>query len=421
MQIAVHTLTSPVHDARAVNTLTDGFIDALRQALTQHIPDAQLLWQGEDFAGYGTVADLSLVFVRTGGTEGIFRTLLQTQPALRNARQPVLLLASGNSNSLAASMEILSFLRQQGRQGEIIHGTAAYMAERIGTLAQVERACRTLQGQRIGVIGQPSDWLIAGGIDKEALLRKAGISTLDITMDELLEEIARKDYPDEVRRRLRPLNASESRLPLEGALHIYGALCRLRDKYALSGLTLRCFDLLGTVRNTGCLALALLNSEGVPAACEGDIPALLSMMASHALTGTSGFQANPSRIDPEKGEILFAHCTVPLSMLTAYGYDTHFESGIGVAIRGTLPAGNVTVFKTDGAFCRYMATEGTLLHNGQEDNLCRTQVTLHVPDAVPCFLRQPVGNHHIIIPGHRKTLFDGFMQRINCTTESATE
>lgn len=412
MRIFLHTLTSPIHDAKAVDTLTDTFVAQIRCALAIQAPEAELVWQGDDFGNYGN-ADLSLIFVRTGGTEGIFYHLLQTQAALCCTLKPILLLASGSSNSLAASMEILSFLNQQGRQGEIIHGTPDYMAQRIMMLARVEKACKILVGQRIGVIGKPSDWLIASSIDRDALRKKADITVLDISMEELLAEIARKDFPVEVYNRLRPLSDNVGHLPIEGALHIYGALCRLRDKYALDALTIRCFDLLGTVRNTGCLALALLNSEGVPASCEGDIPALLSMMISRALTGVSGFQANPSRINPLTGELLFAHCTVPLCMLTDYEYDTHFESGIGVAVRGLLPEGDVTLFKTDGALNCYMVTDAALLCNGQENNLCRTQVTLRAPDAIPYFLQQPIGNHHIIVPGHRQALFNLFMRRIN--------
>ena len=54
--------------------------------------------------------------------------------------------------------------------------------------------------------------------------------------------------------------------------------------------------------------------------------------------GISGFQANPSSINPETGEIIFAHCTIPLNMVERYELDTHFESGIGTGIRGYMKA-----------------------------------------------------------------------------------
>jgi L-fucose isomerase-like protein len=125
----------------------------------------------------------------------------------------------------------------------------------------------------------------------------------------------------------------------------------------LQGLTIRCFDLLTAVHNTGCLALARLNSEGLVAGCEGDVPAMLSMMIARSLLGVSGFQANPARIDPESGEMLFAHCTIPFNLVERYEYDTHFESGIGVGIHGEFPEGPVTVFKLSGRMDRFFVSE----------------------------------------------------------------
>ena len=171
--------------------------------------------------------------------------------------------------------------------------------------------------------------------------------------------------------------------------------------YGLSGLTIRCFDLLTSVHNTGCYALAKLNSEGIVAGCEGDVPTMISMMVGRAVTGLSGFQANPSSIDPESGEIVFAHCTVPLDMVSGYSLDTHFESGIGVGIRGNIPSGPVTVFKVNGNISRHFVCEGELLRCEAKPDLCRTQVVLRLPrEAASYFLTNPIGNHHVILPGH---------------------
>ena len=76
------------------------------------------------------------------------------------------LLTSGKSNSLAALLEILSYLNQHDRKGEIIHGDVEYIAERIKTLAIVNAAKQILNGANLGVIGQPSDWMISSNADK---------------------------------------------------------------------------------------------------------------------------------------------------------------------------------------------------------------------------------------------------------------
>jgi L-fucose isomerase-like protein len=313
-------------------------------------------------------------------------------------------------------MEILSYLNQQGRRGEIIHGSIEYIAERIGVLAKVAQARKKLQGARVGVIGRPSDWLISSVADPAALSGMFGIELVDIPISELVEEYA--SVPDSS-----PLPFVES-LPEglrkygEGSCRIYLALQVLIERYSLSGLTLRCFDLLDAVSNTGCLALAMLNAEGIPAGCEGDVPALVSMMVGNALTGVSGFQSNPSRIDPESGEMLFAHCTIPLNMVSSFTFNTHFESGIGIAISGHMPEGDVTIFKLSGDLTRSFSCEAELLRSQSESGLCRTQAVLKIKEQermAVCrdyFLKSPVGNHHIIFPGAVKHLFDAFLQVI---------
>ena len=391
---AIYTITSGLHNENEVSRLSDQFLSGI-------FPDGNFEFRGSSFQDFGTHT-LDLIYVRTGGAEGIFRSLLPEM--LSRGISRYYLLTSGKSNSLAASLEILSYLGQQGLKGEVLHGSPEYLRSRINALETVAIARQKLQGARIGVIGEPSDWLISSHADPVSVMDRIGARLESIPMEELLQEIGRAKAdaaPSEV-----PM-ADNVRASYPGATQIYHALEVLVKNHKLNALTLRCFDLLSSVGNTGCLALASFNADGFPASCEGDVPALLSMMISQALTGFTGFQANPSRIDVETGEILFAHCTVPFNMVSNWQYDTHFESGIGVGIHGEIPEGPVTVFKVSGKLDRFFAAEGELLYNQYEDNLCRTQVVLKVkPEEARYFLTKPIGNHHIIVPGHCKALFE---------------
>lgn len=391
---AVYTITSGLHDEASVSRLSDAF-------LTSVFPDGNFIFKGADFSDFGT-QELSLIYVRTGGAEGIFKQLLPE--LLARGIERYFLLTSGKSNSLAASLEILSYLRQQGLKGEVLHGSAGYLQHRIGILETVAKARKKLSGMKIGVVGQPSDWLIASHADPMAVMDRLGARLVEIPMEELLNEISKASAdaaPQEV-----PM-APNVRASYPGATQIYHALKVLVERYQLGAFTLRCFDLLTAVGNTGCLALASFNADGIPAACEGDVPALLSMMIAQALIGCTGFQANPARIDVQTGQMLFAHCTVPFNMVSNWQYDTHFESGIGVGIHGELPEGPVTVFKVSGKLDRHFAAEGQLMYNQYEDNLCRTQVALQLsPDDARYFLTNPIGNHHIILPGHCKEVLE---------------
>ena len=392
--IAIYTITSGLHDESSVSRLSDAFLKGI-------FPEGGFLFKGADFTDFGTHT-LDLIYVRTGGAEGIFKSLL---PGMRTRGiGRFYLLTSGKSNSLAASLEILSYLQQNGLKGEVLHGSPAYLQERIRTLELVAQARGKLQGGRIGVIGQPSDWLIASQADATAVKDKLGATLVEIPMEELLQEIPRSPQNDAPADE--PM-APAVRKAYPGATQIYHALEKLVERYGLSAFTLRCFDLLTAVGNTGCLALASFNADGLPASCEGDVPALLSMMVAQAVSGCSGFQANPARIDVETGQMLFAHCTVPFNMVENWRYDTHFESGIGVGIHGELPEGPVTVFKLSGQLDRHFVAEGELLYNQYEDHLCRTQVMLQLkPEDARYFLTRPIGNHHIILPGRWRAVLE---------------
>ena len=375
--IAIYTLTSELHDEKAVSAVTNEFLGSL---------GIEYQLKGSDYSDYGRQT-LSLIYVRTGGTEGIFRRLL---PELQEkSTAPFYLLTSGKSNSLAASMEILSYLRQRGIQGEIIHGSSHYIARRITILSKVAQARQTLNGTRLGVIGEPSDWLISSHADKEKINERLGITLVDVPIQELIDGV-KAEQEDAIYKELKTIIA----------------------KYQLQGFTLRCFDLLTAVKDTGCLPLARLNAEGYVAGCEGDIPAMLTMMISRSLLGVSGFQANPSAINPETGEMLFAHCTIPLDMVVRYELDTHYESGIGTGVRGYMKEGPVTVFKVSGDLTRHFIAEGTLLRNEAKPDLCRTQQVILLKDkslTKSYFLSNPIGNHHIILPGHHQELLENML------------
>ena len=424
----LYSLTSSLHGEMAPDTRREPFIQAIEAALGTPFD-----CRGADFDGYGQDDAPELIYIRTGGTEGLFlekvapALLLEgAQGAKANGKQAVRLLASGQSNSLAASMEILSWLRQRGIDGEILHGSPIDIAARLRAIRGAEtpvlhpdasKTCtpgaekaflhpvsfgRILEGQRFGVIGKPSDWLISSDVDYATARETLGAELIDIPISELVAEARKEQWtlPEgfslnapNTPRYGRKLDENDFR----GALSIYGALRRLVIRYGLNGLTLRCFDLLDVLHNTGCLALAILNTEGITATCEGDIPAMLSMAVARARTGNASFQVNLSRI--EGGRLLFAHCTVPLSLVRNYCYDTHFESGFGVAVHGEMPEGEVTLFKLSPDLKRMVCIPARLVENPYGNHLCRTQVVVEAPGAAEYFLKTPIGNHHVIVPG----------------------
>ena len=112
MQITIYPVTSPIHDKKQIDSSTGTFIAALEKELSQAV---SLMSEGSALL---PDSDLDMFFIRTGGTENIF-----LKRFLESGLREAVLLTTGESNSLAAAMECLSWLNQNGYSGKIFHGT----------------------------------------------------------------------------------------------------------------------------------------------------------------------------------------------------------------------------------------------------------------------------------------------------------
>lgn len=391
--IDFYQIRSPL--SQVTDERMDQYIQAVGQALGEELRRVALeKYLADDFA---------LLYVASGGSEGYFLEVFEQLRA-----RPCYILTSGESNSLAASMEILSYLNKHGGHGQILHGDLGEIAGQIKALRNAHRALHALRGKKLGCIGTPSDWLIASDYDADAVRDKLGLGFVSIPMEELLAEIGKNSYADNEYTeafKKQTFPAEE----IQKALYVYGAFQRLVDKYGLCGVSVRCFDLLDSVHTTGCLGLSILNSLGVYGGCEGDMPALLSMVLLGSVTGEPVFMCNPSRFDTKGKCATFAHCTVPTTMLKGYCLNTHFESGIGAAVQGTFEEGGCTIFKCAGDLSRFYAQEGEILDTPFSDMLCRTQVRIGLDD-FSYFLTNPINNHHIVCRGKHKAEMEAFFK-----------
>lgn len=396
MKIGLYNLISEVHKEKYIDQTLRGFITEIEEKLGEKFENINL----KDF---NCKDCFPLIFVKSGGSEGKFEQIF------KQVKEPYLLLSSGLHNSLAASLEIASFLKQKKKRVEIIHGDSEYIARRIKELRKIFQVKNRLASSKLGVIGKPSDWLIASHADYNKVKDALGISLIDIKMDELVKEIDQNHnftHPKLKNIREKGFNKKS----IEGALKIYSGFKAIVNKYKLDGITVRCFDLLEIYKNSGCLGTSLLNDEGIVAGCEGDVPALISMTILHFLTDEPVFMANPSSIDIDKNEIILAHCTLPLNMPDKFCLKTHFESGIGVGIKGDIKEGEATIFKLSGDGKEYFVSGGEIVENLSRENLCRTQIRLRMNEDVKYFLQNSIGNHHLICKGDYSELVREFFK-----------
>ena len=384
MNINVIRLRSALHEKnKAMIKENDSFIDELNNELMND--DLLLLENAKE-------ASFSIVFVESGGSEAEFVKIFDT---LEN---PIILLSNGKNNSLPASLEIKTYISQHHKTSLLLTGDEEQIAEGIRNASSVFGAMTALKDTNLGVIGKPSDWLIASTVDYQVVKEKYGINLIDIPMLELEIEVKKKikeDVPhlDVFKKKFKDKEV------LDGALYFYSALKRIVERYHLSGFTLRCFDLLGPYKNTACLAFGILNEEGITAACEGDVPSLLTMHMIRALSNSPSFQSNPSYVSFKDNTILFAHCTLPLNIVSSYGLTTHFESGLGIGIKGEMPLGKISVLKLAPSLKSEdsVAFNATIKKNLSLPNYCRTQIEVEPEEGgIITLFKDNFGNHMII-------------------------
>ena len=375
-----------------INIIGDEYVETRLATSLQALPDAMM--------------------IATGGVENLFKRIwaaIDVETMCGPSRpKTVTMIADGRNNSLAAALEILTYLGNNGMEGRIVHGTNDEI------VSAIVETCHgaSLRG-RIGLFGHPSDWLIASSVDRNFLLQHYGIETIDIDLQRLIDgikEISQTEAVNVAQGMVKRAKAVKepTYVDMVEAAKTYLAIKKICQEERLDAMTIRCFDIVKACGTTSCLALALLNDEGIVAGCEGDMQSLLTMLLAQRICHEPAFMANPSILTDTTS--MLAHCTIPLSFCDATVVRSHFESGIGVAIQGVLPQTDYTLLKWGGEkLDRYFVIEAKAVEASYSDHFCRTQITLNV-NLKPYLLQHSIGNHHIIIRGRHTDEIRRFME-----------
>ena len=446
MQINLSLISSSLHNITELSQKRMEVIEALKA-----LGDVSI-FKNSSPASCGiesaTEEIVNVAYILTGGTESLFIKLFgENCSRLGN----ITIISDAYHNSLAASQEICTWLYNNGVQHRHIHiplhspdatlnrlptllcaespapqrtechsEVAATSAEAATAKAASDEATsadalvKALGGCTIGLIGEASPWLIASGIDKEALSERCGVSFREISIGTLADKYlgyrelwknhtlsagARAELDEVLCRFSCSLEGDRTTEDLSDAAIMYLALASICKEEHLDAVTVKCFDLLSSCKTTACLALALLNDNGKIAGCEGDIPSICTMLAVYKALGRPSFMANPASIDSDNLSIDFAHCTIPTVMVESCTLPSHFESGIGIGINGELPLGNYTLCKLSGKTLeRSLICNGRLVKGEYLSNRCRTQVRFIFESKAEfdAFCKARVGNHIIL-------------------------
>ncbi|MBS3740602.1 MAG: hypothetical protein KGY75_01120 [Candidatus Cloacimonetes bacterium] len=358
------------------------------------------------------VKDPIVFFILTGGTENHVLKLIDE--LAQSNKNKLLLITHPNNNSLPAALEISAKLQQENLNIKIVYisdSNNQFAAEEILEFVCHYQVHKKLQSSKIGLIGKPSEWLVASSPNKKIIENNWHVEVKKIPLKKvytLYENITDKkiDFELEKNPAIPAELAAIKRTELLKAIKIYLALKKIIKQEQLDAITIRCFDLIQKKHVTGCLALALLNKKNIISGCEADIVSTLTMLWLYYLAHKKSWMANPARIDLQNNSILLAHCTISMDMAQEFTFPTHFESGINIGIQGKILPGEVTLVRIGGKeLDKLWVAEGNIKKNTKHANLCRTQVrvSLDEKDKAKELLAKPLGNHLILVTGKIKS------------------
>ncbi len=343
--------------------------------------------------------EYTIPFIVTGGSEWI------VAESYKDLSPPVILYHNG-MNSLPAALEIASYFRKKGNNLGLIEINDFFVE--YNTWFRLVKTSWDLRLRRIrlGLIGDISKWLIYSRTSYEELLNK-GYVLEKISLDELIEK-----YMD----LLKTMGNNKKLTDQEKALVAYRALKELIEKYKLDMITVNCFGFLMKTGTTLCYPYGILNSEGLIAGCEGDMPSTIGLYIGYRVFDVPGFMANVNRVDLQNGYVTLSHCTAPLKILKNYSLTTHYETNKSVAIRGVFETNKSCILlriSNDLKVARII--EGIIIDNPIDKELCRTRIKVKITkEGAEKIVLDPIGNHHIMfLTEHEKTYFLKEFLRIN--------
>ncbi|MCD6359487.1 MAG: hypothetical protein J7M38_01400 [Armatimonadetes bacterium] len=307
-------------------------------------------------------------------------------------------------------------------------GVDAYLALNAADLAGFVRGLRAqkmLAATRALLIGDgyPSHSQVSNPDSPRVVADRLGVEICQRSIDDLRArwESADEDHArEQAEAWLEGANevADEARRDIVQCAKMYLAMKTLMAETATNALTIDCrtWDLISCEEfgafYSPCMGLTTLRWEGIPASCEADLCAMLTMCLLRYVSGLPAFLGNIGRVFPERGSVQVgghAACTVDMEGagrgLVGYALRDYGGRG-GVASYCPIEAGRpVTIARLDKTCRRLSVAVGETIATEQG-----FEVT--VGDVSDFIHRCLTGDHYIVVYGHHLEVISHVAERM---------
>jgi len=271
---------------------------------------------------------------------------------------------------------------------------------------------KRLASMKALVIGDafPSFSQVANPTSPDIVRQRLGVDIVVRTIDDLFaafESVPESDAEQQAQKWLDGAASvsEEAKRDIVPCAKVYFAVKKMLEEEGASAFTINCrawdeFTMEKFGRFYGpCMTLTTLRWEGIPAACEADIAALMSMCVLMFLSGLPAFMGNIGRVDPTDNWITIEHAAAAANMdgkserLEGYSLLDYQRRGTGLASYCPVPEGQfVTISRFDKYLRRIALITGTTLATERGFKV----VTGHIGDLLENCL---VGDHHAVVYG----------------------
>ena len=240
-----------------------------------------------------------------------------------------------------------------------------------------------------------------------------GMDIVEVPYSELDRRIKAKRAQDHVMARAQKdaarylaqpgVSLETDRIFVVNAFVLYSVFKDLMREYDAQSFTIaECMStVMPIAETTACLALSLMQDEGLIAFCESDFASHPAGVLLRCVSGQPVFMHNPTF--PHNGIVTCAHCACPRRM-NGVRYEpvrirTHYESDYGAAPKVQMPLGQqVTILNPDCGQVRWLGFKGRVADN-PDFSICRTQQDIRIEGDWKELAREMRGSHWMMTYG----------------------
>lgn len=210
--------------------------------------------------------------------------------------------------ALCGYFEVTSDLKSIGRRFIQVLGNSENQGKEVASFLRAVATAKRLNGMRIAQLGcTPPDFVDATAHEIE-LTNKMGLEIIRLDLSELFSEI-------------QTISTAESEESLSQMPYVFKvnnedliksaktsiALQRIFAKYRLDAGALRCLPELQRY-SFPCMGVSRLNSGKISVACEGDLPAAITLTILQELTGSASTMFDLDSVNADKNLVNLWHC-----------------------------------------------------------------------------------------------------------------